>query len=172
MGRMKAMVKLKPKNPTIQPSSGSFGKRTKVSKVYKQLDLSLGPVGSPTIGKTRRKSNVKKNTVEQNKQRLRFRQCDCLYRLLKLIPDIIISWWEKEVPEELQKQGIRSVFMKQCLLFNLEKLLKDYMGLEIEPITIEEREEEIKIRTKLKLQKELMFKEDFYLPNPYRYAGR
>jgi hypothetical protein len=172
MGEMIVMVKLKPKIPGIQPESGSFGKRTKVSKVYKQLDLSLGPIGSPTVGKTRRKSNVKKNTVEQNKQRMRFRQCDCLYRLLKLIPDIIISWWEKEVPEELQKQGIRSIFMKQCLLFNLEKLLKDYMGLEIEPITLEEREEDIIIRTKLKLKKELIFKEDFYLPNPYRYAGR
>ena len=166
------MVKLKPKIPGIQPSSGSFGKRTKINKVFKQLDLSLGPVGSPTIGKTRRKSNEKKNTIKQNKQRLRFRQCDCLYRLLKLIPDIIISWWEKEVPEELQKQGIRSVLMKCCLTFNLEKLLKDYLGLEIQPIELEEREEDIIIRTKLKLKKELIFKEDFYLPNPYRYAGR
>ena len=166
------MVKLKPKLPGIQPESGSFGKRTKVSKVYKQLDLSLGPVGSPTIGKTRRKSNVKKNTVEQNKQRMRFRQCDCLYRLLKLIPDIIIKWYEDTTNTQLQKENVRSVFMKQCLLFNLEKLLKDYMGLEIEPIALEEREEDIIIRTKLKLKKELIFKEDFYLPNPYRYAGR
>jgi hypothetical protein len=62
--------------------------------------------------------------------------------------------------------------MKSCLTFNLEKLLKDYLGLEIQPIELEEREEDIIIKTKLTLKKELIFKEDFYLPNPYRFAGR
>jgi len=166
------MVKLKPKIPPIEVETGSFGKRTKIMAVRKQLDISFGPVGQSTIGKTKRKSSTRKNTTQQNKQRLRFRQCDCLYRLLKLIPDIIISWWEKEIPDELKKLGIRSIFMKSCLKFNLEKLLKDYMGLELLPIEIQEREEDIIIKTKLKLTKELMLKEDFYLPNPYRYAGR
>jgi hypothetical protein len=172
MGEAIAMVKLKSKLPAMKPETGGFGEHNKILAVVKELDFTFVTVEGVTIGRTKRTSSKRKNTVEQNKQRMRFRQCDCLYRLLKLIPDIIIKWYEETTNTQLQKENVRSVFMKQCLLFNLEKLLKDYMGLEIEPITIEEREEDIIIRTKLKLKKELLFKEDFYLPNPYRYAGR
>jgi hypothetical protein len=169
---MRKMVKGKIKIPFITTATGGIGNRTRVRPPKTASDFYFIPNEEGFIGRTKKKPKKKKKYQKITKQQLRFRQCDCLYRLLRVIPDIILEWYKNEIPTEYQKKGLRSNFMRQCLRFNLEKLLSNYIGLRLWQFKKEEREETIIIRAKLSLKPTSIIKEDIYLPNPYRSVGR
>ncbi|MEM2073719.1 MAG: hypothetical protein QXO33_04135 [Nitrososphaeria archaeon] len=155
---------------TIRELQKGLGTQTHPQRSKINLDLSIKKAKDGIIIGTKLASQKLHPSRMQEKQILRFKYCDCVYRILKNYPQYLITWFNEQASEEEKKEKVRSKYMKDCLMFNLGVLLEKYLKLKLMPITLEEREEDIVIKTKVIATKELEPHEDFYLPNQYRYT--
>jgi len=162
-------MKFKKKIP-IEIVEGGVGNRTRIRPPSVLMDMYFKQTKKGPVASTKRKTSRKKRSRRQNRQQLRFRYCDCLWRVLFKIWEILEEWVASLNVEAYKKRKIRSVFMSKCLKADLYTLLHDFLGLDIEPISIEETDKGIIIKTRVYSYIFEEPREDTYLPNPYRYA--
>jgi len=119
-------------------------------------------------GRSKRTSGTKKRTKKQNRQRLIFSHCDCIYRYLKNFSLILYKWKNKTAIGKWRKRKLRSYFMHRCLRFYIPDLLEDYLFLKIDYLIVEEKEDKMVIRTRVIPKKEVITEEDLFHPAEIR----
>jgi len=157
------------KTPAFEILDGAFAVKTKLRTPKTQISIYFQTDERRGEGRKKRTSNLKKRTKKQNIQRELFKYCDCLYNYLKRNWDMLREWKEETAKGEWEKKSIRSFFMHRCLKKYLPVLLGDYLGLWIDTLNVEEKEDEV-IITVIVTENTMLIaeQEDIYLPNPYR----
>jgi len=115
-------------------------------------------------GRSKRTSGTKKRTKKQNRQRLIFSHCDCIYRFLRKFSLILYKWKNKTAIGKWRKRKLRSYFMHRCLRFYIPDLLEDYLFLKIDYLIVEEKEDKVIVRTRVIPRKEVITEEDLFHP--------
>jgi len=156
------------KSPIWRTFEGGLSKKVKVAPSRTQQKIYFNISKHSGYCRKSRTSGTKKRTKAQDKQRLRFQYCDCLYKFLKREDIALTEWFYETHTEQETKKGLRSVFMGECLKFELEDLLKDYLCLEPTFFAIYEKDDPITIMARIEPSWEAYDREDLYLPNLYR----
>ena len=156
------------KSPLWRTFEGGLSKKPKMKPSKTQQKIYFNISKHSGYCRKSRTSGTKKRTKKQDKQRLRFKYCDCLYKYLRKLGTVLYQWFYEKHKKIETKQGLRSIFMKDCLKFDLEDLLKDYLCLEPAMFTIFMKGDTVKIIAKIQPTWEMYEREDLYLPNPYR----
>ena len=156
------------KSPLWRTFEGGLSKKTRTVPTKTQQKIYFNISKHSGYCRKSRTSGTKKRTKKQDKQRLRFKYCDCLYKYLKRLNKVLYLWFDETHTEQEKRKGLRSVFMQECLKFDLEDLLKDYLCLEPAFLVISTKEDFVIITAKIRPTWEMYDREDLYLPNPYR----
>jgi len=156
------------KSPLWKTFEGGLSKKPRLAPSKTQQKIHFNISKHSGYCRKSRTSGTKKRTKKQDKQRLRFQYCDCLYKYLKRLNEVLYEWFSETHTEQEKKKGLRSIFMSECLKFELEDLLRDYLCLEPTFFAIYEKEDSITIMARIEPSWEAYDNEDLYLPNPYR----
>ena len=156
------------KSPIWRTFEGGLSKKVKVAPSRTQQKIHFNISKHSGYCRKSRTSGTKKRSKAQDKQRLRFQYCDCLYRGLREEGKIIYDWFYNEHGEGEIRKGLRSIFMSECLKFELADLLAEYLQLYFDYFKIEETEDEYIIKARLASRLITLTDEELSQPREYR----